>query len=292
MFKKALKKIIWEKEEYFTFARKAILDGFSHNLAIKRLKEYALNSSGILDCGCGDGTVMELIWNKEADFWGVDLSRLAVNLGQKRLKDKKNVHLLVGDLGELELPEKSFDLVYTHDVLEHLDKPERVIRQMIRVTKKGGHLVFISPNYGSPLYPSPSSQLGSGDLTSRAIKIFLKSHLYLLKKPQGLDWLKVFPVALRRKRWKSDWDTVVEPYLQTLLIFLKEQGAKVEESYSMGKGNASKIEWKFTKKPNLRQKLLSGLKKLALVIGEMGIPPYKYFGPSLFVVGKKKIIKY
>ncbi len=126
MFKRALKKSVWEKEGYFISARKAILTGFPKNRGLKRLKEYSLETSKVLDCGCGGGTVIETIWNKKANFFGVDLSARAIAEGEKRLKEKKNISLKRGDIERLDFPNEHFDLVYTAYTLEHLENPEEV----------------------------------------------------------------------------------------------------------------------------------------------------------------------
>lgn len=284
MSKKQLTKSFWIKKAYFVSARKATLDGFSKNLGLQKLKEYSRRASEVLDCGCGDGTMIEMIWRPQASFWGVDISQKAVSHGQKRLKDKSNVHLQVGDLEKLEFPDERFDLVYTAYTLEHLDKPKRVIKEMIRVTRKNGYLILIGPNYGSPINPSPSSPPEGATLTSRAVKQFIKSHLYLFKKPNNLDWIKVEPLCLKKGRWQPDWDTVVEPYLQTLLFFLKKNGIRNIES----KTHLVEGKEKEAVPPTLKMRLLRLAKKTVEFLEKLNIPPYKYFGPDFLVVGRKE----
>jgi len=43
----------------------------------------------------------------------------------------------------------SFDFVYSSSVLEHVDDPEEVIREAVRVLKPGGYLQFVIPNYAA-----------------------------------------------------------------------------------------------------------------------------------------------
>lgn len=42
-----------------------------------------------------------------------------------------------------------FDIVYSCNVLEHVEDPAKVLAESLRVLKPGGHLVFNVPNYGS-----------------------------------------------------------------------------------------------------------------------------------------------
>jgi SAM-dependent methyltransferase len=46
-------------------------------------------------------------------------------------------------------PDQSFDVVYSSNVLEHVDDPPRVLAETIRVLKEGGLAQIVVPNYGS-----------------------------------------------------------------------------------------------------------------------------------------------
>lgn len=46
-------------------------------------------------------------------------------------------------------PESHFDVVYSSNVLEHVNDPAKVIAEMVRVLKPGGYGHIIVPNYGS-----------------------------------------------------------------------------------------------------------------------------------------------
>jgi len=55
----------------------------------------------------------------------------------------------------MEYKDGSFDVVFNEGVVEHwLDRAERVkvIKEMARVTKKGGHVIIMVPNGTHPLY--------------------------------------------------------------------------------------------------------------------------------------------
>lgn len=49
----------------------------------------------------------------------------------------------------LPFEDASFDIVYSSNVLEHVENPSAVVSEAIRVLKPGGYLCFIVPNYGS-----------------------------------------------------------------------------------------------------------------------------------------------
>ena len=46
-------------------------------------------------------------------------------------------------------PDEHFDVVYSSNVLEHVNEPPKVIGEIIRVLKPGGHAQIVVPNYGS-----------------------------------------------------------------------------------------------------------------------------------------------
>jgi SAM-dependent methyltransferase len=53
---------------------------------------------------------------------------------------------VVGDLAALPFADATFDLVFSKYVLEHLERPRRTFRELRRVMRPGGHLVFHTPN--------------------------------------------------------------------------------------------------------------------------------------------------
>ncbi len=273
----------WNKQEYIIAAGKKPLT-FKNNTGFSLLKDYSAKARSVLDCGCGNGTTIEMIWQENTSFFGIDFSEKAIKAGKQRLEKRKNIHLNVGDIESINFPAEIFDLVYSAYTLEHLDNPEKVIKEMIRVTKKNGCLILIAPNYGSPISHSPSSPPRGETLVTRSVKQFLKSHLYLLRRPKALDWLRTEPLCSREKRWQPDWDTVTEPYLQTLLYFLIENGLEIVEfrTHLVG-GKEREI-----KPPTVRNKLLRLAKKTVMIMEKMRIPPYKYYGPDFFIVGRKE----
>ena len=62
----------------------------------------------------------------------------------------------VADASALPFPDRSFDTVIANDAMEHFAEPEPAVREMSRVTKKGGAIwLFFTPHYsplGSHLY--------------------------------------------------------------------------------------------------------------------------------------------
>jgi ubiquinone/menaquinone biosynthesis C-methylase UbiE len=49
---------------------------------------------------------------------------------------------VTGDILELDLPENSFDLIYSYQVFEHIAEPRRIIRRLTRLLKDDGMLLI------------------------------------------------------------------------------------------------------------------------------------------------------
>jgi len=94
----------------------------------------------LLDLGAGAGIIQAMNFRGFARrVCGVDLDpRVANNpfLDEGR----------VSDAGEIPYPDASFDVVIADNVMEQLDRPELVFREIARVLRPGGKLLFKTPN--------------------------------------------------------------------------------------------------------------------------------------------------
>jgi SAM-dependent methyltransferase len=59
---------------------------------------------------------------------------------------------VAGGLGEaLPFPDQSFDIVFNHEVLEHVEEDARMVAEMVRVCRVGGRVVTFCPNRWYPV---------------------------------------------------------------------------------------------------------------------------------------------
>jgi ubiquinone/menaquinone biosynthesis C-methylase UbiE len=97
----------------------------------------------ILDVGCGEGFTLNRL--KEAGISkkleGIEYLQAAIDLGKKTYPDIK---IIKGTIYELPYEDNAFDLVLCTEVLEHLDKPQDALKELVRVSKK--YLVISVPN--------------------------------------------------------------------------------------------------------------------------------------------------
>lgn len=98
----------------------------------------------VLEIGCGLGTDGAQFAKAGAEYTGVDLTDAAVELARKRFE----LFNLLGtfrdaDAENLDFPDASFDLVYSHGVLHHTPDTARAVREVHRVLKPGGRAVVM-----------------------------------------------------------------------------------------------------------------------------------------------------
>ena len=95
--------------------------------------------------GCGVGMYLEHLGQDIRDIVGLDIEFERLQTA-KSLDDR-----VVNGMGEaLPFPSGYFDLVLSHEVLEHVTDDQQTINQIVRVLRPGGRLVLFCPNRGYP----------------------------------------------------------------------------------------------------------------------------------------------
>ena len=99
----------------------------------------------VLENGCGVGMYVEKLTGLGSDVIGLeyDLERAA----EARIRSYK----IINAAGEfIPLPSSTFDLILSHEVIEHVQDDRAAICEMIRLLKPGGRAVIFCPNLGYP----------------------------------------------------------------------------------------------------------------------------------------------
>lgn len=116
-----------------------LLDPFLAALRRRRITPYIPKGSSLLDIGCGKGKLLFDIAHLLEKGVGIDQRIInSVSAGNIRL---------IGGRVETTLPfaDASFDTVSLLAVLEHLEHPETVLQEILRVLRPGGAVLLTVP---------------------------------------------------------------------------------------------------------------------------------------------------
>ena len=100
----------------------------------------------VLENGCGVGMYVEKMTELGGDVIGLEYDF-------DRARDAKmNSEKIINAAGEfLPVPPSTFDLILSHEVIEHVQDDHAAIAEMIRVLRVGGRVVIFCPNRGYPV---------------------------------------------------------------------------------------------------------------------------------------------
>lgn len=97
----------------------------------------------ILEIGCGIGSVVFELSHQGYDVTGTDISNAAIQYGLKKYGD---IRLDVQAAETLPYEDKSFDVVLSFDVFEHIAQIDRHVAEVQRILRPGGSYLFQTPN--------------------------------------------------------------------------------------------------------------------------------------------------
>lgn len=114
----------------------------------------------ILEVGCGKATLADRVVERGGYYYGVDVDPEAVDLARHR---PDVVEVRCESITALSFHNASFDLVYSHYVLEHLPDPEEALHRLWQLVRPGGYLGVLCPRASRrwfPAYPWMARQEG------------------------------------------------------------------------------------------------------------------------------------
>ena len=99
----------------------------------------------ILENGCGVGMYVEHLTPFGGEVVGLEYDfERATDAGSRSMR-------ILNAAGEaIPHPASTFDLILSHEVLEHVQDDAQAVREMIRVLRPGGRAVIFVPNRGYP----------------------------------------------------------------------------------------------------------------------------------------------
>lgn len=122
-------------EEYF----KDYIEEFYPNLT-KSEHPFRIFGAG---CGSGD-EIGKINLNQDFVLLGCDVSDIGIKKAHERIEDGL---FFVADVTKLPVKDGVMDTVYTSNVIEHVESPEMMLSEIIRILKIGGICVLRGPSY-------------------------------------------------------------------------------------------------------------------------------------------------
>ena len=114
---------------------------FIHIKRMKIIKALVGENPGrILDCGCGEGHLLEQLSGIK---YGVDLSDVALKRARER---NPAADIRQADLKNLPFSDNFFAVTTCSEVLEHIPDYKKAIHELVRVTRCGGKIIISVPN--------------------------------------------------------------------------------------------------------------------------------------------------
>lgn len=114
-----------------------------------------------LDAGCGPGAITEVMARmvgRSGKVVGLDVSGERLTEARAHCASLPNCGFVHADIRASGLPDDCFDYVWCQFLLEYLPQPERVLSEMVRMTRPGGRLV-VSEIDGVGMFNWPMSSV-------------------------------------------------------------------------------------------------------------------------------------
>ena len=196
---------------------------------LKFLEDYIKEGDKILDLGCGNGRLYELLKNKPIDYYGIDNSEKLIEIAKSRYP---NINFQVADALNLPFPENFFDKVVSVAVFHHIPSKElrlQFLKETKRVLKNKGILILVNWSLNTRKRLSlvlkyailkilGKSKLDFGDAfipwqntTLRYVHRFTKNEIKTLVKTSGLKVVEI-KISKRPKGKESNILLIAEKY--------------------------------------------------------------------------------
>ncbi len=129
-------------DKTITLGRPSEVWRFGQDRRLDLIRTYApLDGRRILDVGCGVGMYVRKMYQFSHDVHGVDIDPDKV---AEASRDLPNIQVAPAE--KLPFPDNHFDVVLSHEVIEHVVDDAQAMREAWRCTRPGGRIVIFAPN--------------------------------------------------------------------------------------------------------------------------------------------------
>ncbi len=152
----------------------------------------------ILDIGCGSGQFLYEMNELGMRVYGVEPGEF-----DKEGKNKYKLNIKNSDLINAKYPKEFFDIITINHVLEHLNNPDKQIKEVYRILKKEGKFIIGIPNSNSLVYKLFGKNWHQLDIprhlwnySNKNIKILLERNGFKIRKTRYNSRPNQFVVSL------------------------------------------------------------------------------------------------
>lgn len=134
---------------YYVSIRKNPFQRYWHRRRFTEIAKFIDKDPGskILDIGCADGMFTKVILDKSQakEITGIDVLKTSVAWSKKHWAKYRQLKFKLGDAHKLNFRSNTFDGVFALEVMEHVFKPQVVMKEIRRVLKKNGYVIMLVP---------------------------------------------------------------------------------------------------------------------------------------------------
>jgi phosphatidylethanolamine/phosphatidyl-N-methylethanolamine N-methyltransferase len=170
---------------------------------IRAIERMAIKGGDmILEVGVGTGSNLSL-YPRDGHVVGIDFSSSMLEKARDKVWRERlqHVRLLQMDAADLKFADRTFDIVYAPYLISVVPDPVKVAREMRRVCKPGGRIVFLNHF----LSPNPIVSRVERMLSPATIHIGFRSDLDL---PAFLAQAELTPVSIEKVNLPRIWSLV------------------------------------------------------------------------------------
>jgi 2-polyprenyl-3-methyl-5-hydroxy-6-metoxy-1,4-benzoquinol methylase len=176
-----------------------------------------------LDVGCGVGQVVGRLTAAGYEAWGVDISE--PNIQRAR---KFSERCLLYDGTTLPFPDGHFDSVGALNVLEHVEKPEAFIKEVVRVAKPAAKVVISSPNFFRVAgFRDYHPQMRGLDNKWRNFRRLMQKRKLMRKAPDEVRFDRMKPII--KQPFTPDDDAIIATNPLEIAFFLERNKCRIEQ---------------------------------------------------------------
>ncbi|MEP7108058.1 MAG: class I SAM-dependent methyltransferase [Ferruginibacter sp.] len=186
---------------------------------IEHLHRYAvalslIKGKDVIDIACGEGYGSNLMSENAKSVTGIDISAEAIAHAGNKYK-RHNLRFLCGSAIAFPCEDKSIDVVVSFETLEHHDKHNEMMLEIVRVLKKDGLLIISTPeklNYNKIDKDNPFhvKELDFREF-EKLITYFFHFHSFLAQSYfHGSVILPVGEKGTHTKEYNGDFENIVE----------------------------------------------------------------------------------